>query len=109
MTARHLLSLADVGPDNLARIVEDALALSARRPNLPRTLEGKVVGIYFRGSSTRTRTSFTVAALKRGAGVITYGPSDLQLVTGETIQDTARVLSGYLDALVVRTNDTIEE
>jgi ornithine carbamoyltransferase len=67
------------------------------------------VGIYFRGPSTRTRTSFTVAALKLGAQTICYGPSDLQISTGETIQDTTRVLSGFLDALVIRTNETIEE
>jgi ornithine carbamoyltransferase len=47
--------------------------------------------------------------MKLGARTIAYGPSDLQLVTGETIEDTARVLSGYLDALVIRTNDSITE
>jgi len=50
-----------------------------------------------------------VAALKLGADIITYGPNDLQIVTGESIQDTARVLSGFLDILVVRTNETLEE
>jgi ornithine carbamoyltransferase len=73
------------------------------------TLTGKVVGVYFRCSSTRTRTAFSVGAMKLGAKIISYGPSDLQLVTGETIQDTARVLANYLNALVVRTNDSIEE
>jgi ornithine carbamoyltransferase len=73
------------------------------------TLNGKVVGIYFRCSSTRTRTAFSVGAMKLGARIICYGPSDLQLVTGETTQDTARVLANYLNALVVRTNGSIEE
>jgi ornithine carbamoyltransferase len=68
-----------------------------------------MVGIYFRGTSTRTRTAFTVGAVKLGAGTIAYGPNDLQMVTGETVQDTARVLSGFLDALVIRTNQSIEE
>ena len=68
-----------------------------------------MVGIYFRGTSTRTRTAFTVAAHRLGAGVIAYGPADLQIATGETVSDTARVLSDYLDALVIRTNDSTEE
>lgn len=72
-------------------------------------LRGKVVGIYFKRSSTRTRSSFTVAALKLGAAPLAYGPNDLQISTGETIHDTARVLSGYLDGLVIRTNESIEE
>jgi ornithine carbamoyltransferase len=72
-------------------------------------LKGKVVGIYFKRSSTRTRSSFTVAAIKLGATPVAYGPNDLQIATGETIHDTARVLSGYLDALVIRTNESIDE
>lgn len=106
---RHVLSLADVGPDGLAEMIDDALAIAAGRAsgNLP--LAGKIAGIYFRGTSTRTRTAFTVGAMKLGANVVTYGPNDLQLVTGESIQDTARVLANYLDFLVIRTNESIEE
>jgi ornithine carbamoyltransferase len=74
-----------------------------------KSLAGQIVGLYFRRPSTRTRSSFIVGALKLGAQTITYGPNDLQLVTGETIEDTARVLSGYLNALVIRTNDDIAE
>lgn len=106
---RHVLSLADVGPDGLSRMIDDALAIAAGRAATDQPLAGKIAGIYFRGTSTRTRTSFTVGAMKLGAGVVTYGPQDLQLVTGESIQDTARVLSGYLDFLVIRTNESIEE
>lgn len=106
---RHVLSLAEVGPDNLANMVQYSLDIIDGRKAADRPLDGKIVGIYFKGTSTRTRTAFTVGALKLGASTIAYGPNDLQLVTGETIQDTARVLSGFLDALVIRTNDTIEE
>jgi ornithine carbamoyltransferase len=109
MTARHVLSLADLGPETLAGLVEHSLAIAAGRGQASRPLAGKVVGIYFRGTSTRTRTAFTVGAIKLGAGTIAYGPHDLQLNTGETLQDTARVLSGYLDALVIRTNAPLEE
>ena len=105
---RHLLSLVEVGPQNLARLVDHALAFANRPVNEP-LLAGKTVGIYFRGTSTRTRSAFTVGAIKLGATPVAYGPNDLQIATGETIGDTARVLSGYLDALVIRTNDSMEE
>src|SRR5438067_457799 len=101
MTVRHVLSLADLGPDTVVGLVDDALAVAAGRGDGSRPLAGKVVGIYFRGTSTRTRTAFTVGTYKLGADVIAYGPHDLQLNTGETLQDTARVLSGYIDALVI--------
>ena len=105
---RHLLSLVEVGPENLARLVDHALAFADRPVNEP-LLAGKTVGIYFRGTSTRTRSAFTVGAIKLGATPVAYGPNDLQIATGETISDTARVLSGYLDALVIRTNASIDE
>jgi ornithine carbamoyltransferase len=63
-----------------------------------------VVGILFLGPSTRTRTAFTTGALHLGASTIAYGREDLQLSTGEPFRDTGRVLAGFLDHLVVRTN-----
>jgi len=103
-----LLSLVEVGPENLSRLIDHSLAIAAHGVSVP-PLAGKTVGIYFKRTSTRTRTAFTVAAIKLGAAPIAYGPNDLQISTGETISDTARVLSGYLDALVVRTNESINE
>lgn len=109
MTVRHVLSLADLGPDAVVGLVDDALAVAGGRGDGSRPLAGKVVGIYFRGTSTRTRTAFTVGAHRLGADVIAYGPHDLQLNTGETLPDTARVLSGFIDALVIRTNGPLAE
>jgi ornithine carbamoyltransferase len=109
MTVRHVLSIAELGPENLADILNHAYAIASGLVGSAQPLKGKTVGIYFRRASTRTRTSFTVAALKLGAGTIHYGPNDLQIVTGETISDTARVLSGYLDILVIRTNESLAE
>src|SRR5919199_1634336 len=107
MAVRHVLSIAELGPKNLADLLARAYAF-ARETNLEAgPLAGKVVGIYFRGTSTRTRTAFTVGAMRLGAGTIHYGPNDLQIVTGETIEDTARVLSGFIDVLVIRTNQTL--
>lgn len=109
MPISHFLSLADLGAESLSRLVERSLAMAAEDGRRTQPLKGKIVGIYFRRSSTRTRTAFTVGAIRLGATTIAYGPTDLQIVTGETISDTARVLSGFLDALVIRTNDPIAE
>jgi ornithine carbamoyltransferase len=105
---RSLISLPEIGAADVAWIVARALKL-ADDPEPPRTLAGRAVGTYFRRSSTRTRTSFWRAATLLGADVITFGPDDLQLCTGESLSDTAKVLAGYLDILVVRTNDDIAE
>jgi ornithine carbamoyltransferase len=109
MAARHVLSIADLGAETLTRLVDDGAAIARGEWDARKPLQGKVVGIYFKKSSTRTRTSFTVGAMKLGASTLAYGPNDLQIVTGETLQDTARVLANYLDALVIRTNEPIEE
>lgn len=109
MKVRHVLSVAELGADNLARLVKRSLLIIGGDEGARRPLAGKTVGIYFRGTSTRTRTAFTVGAMHLGAGVIAYGPNDLQIVTGETVADTARVLSNFLDVLVVRTNQSVEE
>jgi len=107
--ARHVLSLKNIGAQNLSAIIDDSLQIAAGVPHETKPLAGKIAGIYFRGTSTRTRTAFSVGALKLGASIVTYGPDDLQITTGETIEDTARVLSGFLDLLVVRTNSSIAE
>jgi len=107
--ARHLLSIADLTPEDLHGMVETSASLAHSGCPVAGPLTGRVVGIYFRKSSTRTRTSFTVGAMQLGASVITYGPNDLQLTTGETLADTGRVLANYLDVLVVRTNEPVEE
>ena len=108
VTARHLLSLSEIGPENLAWLVNRSLEIATHGVSVPPLL-GRAIGIYFKRTSTRTRTAFSVAAIKLGATPVAYGPNDLQICTGETIEDTARVLSGYLDALVVRTNESIDE
>jgi ornithine carbamoyltransferase len=109
MAVRHFLSISDLDPEILSHLVKRAIAFSKREGGKARPLAGKIVGIYFRCSSTRTRTAFTAGSIKLGGMTIAYGPNDLQIVTGETIPDTGRVLSGFLDALVIRTNESFEE
>lgn len=109
MPTRHLLSLIDIPPADIALLVERAAQRATGKLAQEQTLRGKAVGIYFQKTSTRTRTSFTLAASKLGASVITYAPADLQTNTGETVHDTTRVLAGYLDALVLRTAASLDE
>src|SRR5262245_45636543 len=106
---RHVLSVTDFGVEDLRRLVDDGVAIAAGRWDGVRPLQDKVVGIYFKKTSTRTRTSFSVGAMKLGASMISYGPNDLQLATGETLADTARVLANYLDVMVVRTIEQLDE
>ncbi len=109
MSVRHLFSIADLGEAELRRLVEDSAAIARGEWLGHRPLADRTVGIYFRKTSTRTRTAFSIGAMKLGAVTIAYGPHDLQLVTGETLRDTARVLANYLDIFVVRTNEPLAE
>jgi ornithine carbamoyltransferase len=99
---RHLLSLDGLDEVTLYGLVDRAEAFTEGVRPEP-TLRGRIVGLYFKATSTRTRTAFSAAALRLGAQIISYGPGDLQLNTGETTRDTAQVLSGMLDVLVART------
>ncbi|BCL83223.1 ornithine carbamoyltransferase [Ktedonobacteria bacterium brp13] len=109
MDKRHLLSITDLEPDEISYLVDRTLQIATGKVKEARPLKDKAVGIYFRKTSTRTRTAFTLGAARLGASVITYGPNDLQINTGETIQDTTNVLSGFLDALVLRTAESLAE
>ncbi|HET6763926.1 MAG TPA: hypothetical protein VFH27_09640 [Longimicrobiaceae bacterium] len=108
MAIRHLISVGDLHPDELAYLVDRGVYMRGHRAGTS-ALAGKAVGVWFRKTSTRTRTSFSIGAAKLGAVTIAYGPQDLQTNTGETIEDTARVLSGFLDGLVVRTAEDQRE
>ena len=99
---RDLLSLRDLTDAQVRHLVRRGADLAAGGPADP-AVAGSVVGVYFRRTSTRTRTSFSAGALRLGARIIQYGPADLQENTGETPQDTAEVLAGFLDCLVART------
>ncbi|GAA4617095.1 ornithine carbamoyltransferase [Saccharopolyspora hordei] len=103
-----LISLADLDLGQIREIVRNGVAF-ARGERTGEPLAGAVIGIYFRKTSTRTRTAFSAAALRLGARTVSYGPDDLQTNTGETIEDTAQVLSRMLDGLVCRTAGSTEE
>ncbi|MFF0091754.1 ornithine carbamoyltransferase [Streptomyces canus] len=102
-SVRHLISIDDLTDTDLYALVERGAAFSAGTAGCPAPLAGDVVGVYFSKTSTRTRTAFSSGALRLGAQLVTYGPGDLQLNTGETSEDTGRVMSRMLDVLVART------
>ncbi|GAA0421671.1 ornithine carbamoyltransferase [Acrocarpospora corrugata] len=106
---RHLISIRDLDDGDLDYLVRRGAWFAEERDPAYRPLTGRVVGGYFRRTSTRTRTAFASAALRLGAGYLPYGPADLQLSTGESIEDTAQVFARMLDALVVRTADAPDE
>jgi ornithine carbamoyltransferase len=108
MAVRHLLSLSELGLETISHLIKRTVEIS-KRAKVPKPLVNRVVGLYFRRHSTRTRSAFTVGAIKLGAATVVYQPDDLQILTGESLEDTARVLSGYLDAFVMRTNGPIHE
>jgi len=102
---RHFLDLIDVAPIELRKIIDAARAMKAKRARTERLLAGKTLAMIFERPSTRTRVSFEIAMRQLGGDVIMLTADEMQLGRGETIADTARVLSRYVDAIVIRTLD----
>jgi len=102
---RDLLSLRDLTTTEILQFIERARALKQKRQsgNLPQVLSGRVLGLIFMKPSTRTRVSFETAMGRLGGQSLFMTANDLQLSRQEPLADTARVLSRYLDALVIRT------
>jgi ornithine carbamoyltransferase len=106
MTAiRHFLDLIDVPAEELRRMIDLARAIKAKRPGNERPLAGKTLAMIFERPSTRTRVSFEVAMRQLGGDVIMLTADEMQLGRGETIGDTARVLSRYVDVIMIRALD----
>ena len=109
---RHFLNLADAGGEAMAAMIGDALTRKAARAGLPRgaadgdaPLRGHTLGMIFEKNSTRTRTSFEMAMKQLGGDSIFMAAGQMQLGRGESVADTARVLSRYVDAIMIRTDD----
>ncbi|MFM5906098.1 MAG: ornithine carbamoyltransferase [Novosphingobium sp.] len=112
MTHRHFLNLADAGGDAIAAMINDAIDRKAARKHLPKgavdadaPLAGRTLAMIFEKSSTRTRVSFDMAIRQLGGTAIVMDAGSMQLGRGETIADTARVLSRMVDAIMIRTDD----
>ena len=109
---RNFLSLSDAGPDGVAAMLADALDRKAARAGWPKgkpdadaPLAGHTLAMVFEKSSTRTRVSVDMAIRQLGGSSVILDSGTTQLGRGETVADTARVLSGYCDAIMLRTDD----
>jgi ornithine carbamoyltransferase len=100
---RHFLSMDDVSSSDLQYLLELSARGKADTPRYSTRLAGKAVGMIFEKPSTRTRVSFEVAVSSTGGHPLALSSAELQLGRGETIEDTGRVLSRYVDAIVLRT------
>ncbi len=103
MTGRDYLSVDDLTVEELIAVVELASRMKADHTMHATALAGRSVALIFEKSSTRTRVSFEVGIAQLGAHPLVLSAGDLQLGRGETIEDTGRVLSRYVDAIVLRT------
>jgi ornithine carbamoyltransferase len=106
---RHFLDLKDFSGADLRRVLDASATLKARRrkgePPRDRPLAGKILAMVFDKPSTRTRVSFDVAMRELGGETIMLTGQEMQLGRGETIADTARVLSRYVDVIMIRILD----
>ena len=102
---RDFLDLEAVGHETLRDLLRQAHALKAEAMLAREALRDKVLVMVFEAPSTRTRVSFDMAMRKLGGGVLSLSAHDMQLERGETPADTARVLSRYADAILLRTDD----
>ena len=104
---KHLLTLADYTKDEILQILTHALKLKRQNyRGLPHhLLKGQTLGMIFAKSSTRTRVSFEVGMYQLGGHALNLTTHDIQLGRGETIEDTARVLSRFVDGIMIRTFD----
>ncbi len=110
MSPRHFLDLDRVAPEELRAILDDAARVKATRDGWPRLrpddeqpLKDRIVALIFEKPSTRTRISFEVGIRQMGGQTIYLSGNEMQLGHGETVGDTARVLSRYVDAIMIRT------
>ncbi|MBQ3918041.1 MAG: ornithine carbamoyltransferase [Oscillospiraceae bacterium] len=107
---KHLLKMADLSRDEIMDILNLADQLKYERAHgiAHRRLEGKTLGMIFQKSSTRTRVSFETGMYQLGGQALFLSNRDLQIGRGEPVEDTARVLSRYLDGIMIRTFEQAE-
>jgi ornithine carbamoyltransferase len=113
MTTRHFLTLHDLSTDEIHQVIDLAIALKAAHceGRQEPIFAGKILGMIFEKSSTRTRVSFEAGMAQLGGDALFLSPNDTQLGRGEPIEDSARVISRMVDIVMIRTfgHDKIEK
>lgn len=102
---RHFISLLDLTGDEFRALIERAIMLKHVRDHDYQPLKGQVLGMIFEKSSTRTRVSFETGMAHFGGHALFLSPRDTQLGRGEPIEDSAKVISRMVDAIMLRTNE----
>lgn len=105
MTPRHFLDLNDIPAETLKAILKNAHALKARKFNPPQIFEGLSLAMVFDKRSTRTRMSFEAAMKQLGGHTIVMNTQEMQLTGSESVEDTANVVSRFVDAVMIRMGD----
>jgi ornithine carbamoyltransferase len=100
---KHLISIHDLSADEVAEIFDTAKRIKKNPAKYATALQGKTLAMVFEKSSTRTRVSFEVGMFQLGGHALFLSSRDIQLGRGETIHDTAKVLSRYVDGIMART------
>ncbi|BES72515.1 ornithine carbamoyltransferase [Marinobacter nanhaiticus D15-8W] len=105
MAARHFLTLLDFSPAELDQVIDNAIALkkSWRSGETRDSLKNRVLAMIFEKASTRTRVSFEAGMTQLGGAALFLSPNDTQLGRGEPIEDSSRVISSMVDAVMIRT------
>ncbi len=108
---KHFLDLHEIEASELRKIIDDGIKVKQARAGLPKgtkdadkSLEGHTLAAIFEKPSTRTRVSFDMAMRQLGGDAMVLNSGDLQLGRGETVEDTAKVLSRFVDAIMIRTD-----
>jgi len=109
--AKHFLDLHEIAKGDLRKIIDDGIAVKEARKGFPkgkvdadRSLDGYTLAAIFEKPSTRTRVSFDMAMRQLGGTAMVLNSGDMQLGRGETVEDTAKVLSRFVDAIMIRTD-----
>lgn len=113
LKGRDLLELDDYSTEEIMYLIESAIELKRKQKSgeVYHPLKGKTIGLIFEKSSTRTRVSFEVGMFQLGGHALFLSKNDIQLGRGETVGDTAQVMSRYLDGIMIRTfgHDKVED
>ncbi|MDO7653398.1 MAG: ornithine carbamoyltransferase, partial [Porticoccus sp.] len=113
MALRHFLTLQDLSKQELQQLLNRAIELKTAHRNgtAEQPFSGKVLAMIFEKSSTRTRVSFEAGMAQLGGSALFLSPNDTQLGRGESIEDSARVISRMVDIIMIRTfgHDKIEK
>ncbi|RDJ31579.1 MAG: ornithine carbamoyltransferase [Crenarchaeota archaeon] len=111
LKTKDFLTLDELSSKELSQIIDLAIKLKKQKNNKAKPLQNKTLAMIFQKPSTRTRVSFEVGMFQLGGNTLNLSPNDMQISRGESVQDTAKTLSAYVDAIMARVfeDDLLED